>query len=62
MLFEIANNDVLEAGLMTYHDPLTADVHGIDNPAHAVIIGLSLDDDVLPGVLARKSRKVNVNI
>lgn len=62
MLFEIANNDVLEAGLATYHDPLTADAHGVDNPAHAVIVGLSLDDDVLPGVLARKSRRVNVNI
>lgn len=62
MLFEIANNDVLEVGLSTYHDPLTPDVNGVDNPAHAVIIGLSMNDDVLPGILARKSRRVHLNL
>lgn len=58
MLFEISNAAVLGAGLFTYHAPLSEQKQGIDNPAHAVIIGMSLDDDILPGILARKSRRV----
>lgn len=58
MLFEVANRDVLGIGLQTFHDPLTLETHGSDNPAHAVITGMNPDDDTLPGLLARKSRRV----
>ncbi|MFN0035499.1 MAG: hypothetical protein ACKVUS_10540 [Saprospiraceae bacterium] len=59
MLFEIANQDVLNVGLRTFHDPCTVASHGFDNPAHAALVGMDMEDDVLPGMLARKSRRVN---
>ena len=58
MLFEIANLEVINAGLCTEHDPLTVELDGVDNPAHAVILGMAEDDDVLPGLLARRARRV----
>jgi hypothetical protein len=58
MLFEVANLSVLSMGLTTFHDPCTTEIHSFDNPAHAVIVGMSDDDDVLPGLLARKSKRV----
>ena len=60
MLFEIANQSVLDLGLQTYHDPLTVAEHGQDNAAHALIVGMELDDDILPGMLARKSKRVSM--
>lgn len=53
-LFEIFNRTVLEIGLLTFHAPL---VDG-SNDAHAVIVGMDSDDEIIPGLLARKSRKV----
>lgn len=58
MLFEIANLEVIETGLHTEHAPLAMELDGIDNPAHAVILGMAEDDDVLPGLLARRARRV----
>ena len=58
MLFELENRTVLDLGLDTFHDPCSMVTHGYDNPAHAVIIGLELDDDILPGLLAKKSKRV----
>lgn len=52
MLFEIANEEVINIGLVTEHDPL------IDNPAYAVVLGMAEEDDILPGLLARKARRV----
>lgn len=54
VLFEIANSDVVDLGLDTFHDPL---LDG-SNDAHAVIIGIEMDDDIKPGLLARKSKRV----
>ncbi len=58
-LFEIQNKVVLqigELGLSTYHDPISDG----SNNAHAVIIGISLEDDITPGLLAKASKKVVV--
>ena len=53
-LFELPNQAVIESVLSTYHDPLEDG----SNDAHAVILGMDLDDDVAPGVLARASKRV----
>ena len=58
MLFEIRVQAVLEIGLGAFHDPETLEEHGRENPAHAVILGMSMWDEIFPGELARKSRKV----
>lgn len=54
-LFEISNQSVLNIeNLNTLHDPLP---DGTNN-AHAVITGMSLADEIIPGLLARKSKRV----
>lgn len=58
VLFEIDVKQVADLGLSSIHDPLTIQEDGIDNPAHAAIIGLEEEDDILPGLLARKSSRV----
>lgn len=58
-LFELPNEEVLritESQLITYHDPLEDGT----NDAHAVIVGMTLEDDITPGLLARASRKVSI--
>jgi hypothetical protein len=40
--------------LTTYLDPL---LNGVNN-AHAVITGMSLEDEITPGILAKASKKV----
>ncbi len=52
MLFELSNADVLSLGLESYYDPLP------NNAAHAYIWGMTLNDDILPGLLARTSKRV----
>jgi len=54
VLFEIANQDVHDMGLKSYHSPLPDG----SNDAHAVIIGMKMGDDTYPGLLARKSKRV----
>lgn len=54
VLFEIANQDVHDIGLKSYHAPLPDG----SNDAHAVIIGMEKDDDTFPGLLARKSKRI----
>jgi len=51
-LYEIQNLAIIRLGLSTFHEPLPA------NPAHAVIIGMNIDDEIIPGRLARASRRV----
>ena len=58
MLFEIAHRQVLNAGFRAEHDPLPNDQSTETNPAHAVILGMDIEDDIGPGVLARASRRV----
>ena len=56
-LFELPNSSVLDITvpkLTTFHDPLDDG----SNNAHAVIVGMSIEDDITPGLLARVSRKV----
>ena len=55
-LFEVPNEAVVEIELKSYHDPLEDG----SNDAHAVIIGMSIEDDIKPGILARKSKRVLV--
>lgn len=58
MLFEIPNHYVLDCGLRAVHDPLPNEQSDEDNPAHAVIIGMDLEDEITPGLLAKASRRV----
>ncbi|HUZ60674.1 MAG TPA: hypothetical protein VMU83_18020 [Hanamia sp.] len=53
-LFELANEDVEKLELQSYHDSLPDG----SNDAHAVIIGMTIDDEIKPGLLARKSKRV----
>jgi hypothetical protein len=61
VLFEISVKSVEETDLSAYHDPLTEQEHGIENPAHAYIWGLDMDDDIKPGLLARASKRIWFN-
>ena len=51
MLFRIANLKVLELKLQTFHAPMPDDT----NDAHAVIVGMRIEDDILPRMLAQSS-------
>jgi hypothetical protein len=55
MLFEIANQEVLNLNISAIHDPLEDGT----NKAHALIVGMTPEDDILPGLLARKSKRVH---
>ncbi len=57
-LFEISNTVVENQGLKTYHDPLEDG----SNYAHAIIDGMTLEDDILPSILAKNSKRVYINI
>jgi len=54
VLFELLNATVEENGLQTIYDPL----EGGTNPAHALITGMTIEDEIIPGILGRKSRRV----
>jgi len=56
ILFELPNTKVNEFGLVTYHDELPDG----SNNAHAVIIGMTMEDEVSPGLLARASKRVYI--
>jgi len=53
-LFEIAVKSVENLELQVFHDPFEG------NEAHAGIAGMTEEDDITPGLLARSSRRVNV--
>jgi hypothetical protein len=53
-LFDLSNQAVLSIGLESYHDELP------DNDAHAFIWGMTMEDDIMPGQLARSSKRVHV--
>jgi hypothetical protein len=56
-LFEIPNSVVLNTSspqLQTFHTPL---LDG-SNDAHSVIVGMTLGDEVIPGILAKASKRV----
>jgi hypothetical protein len=53
-LFELSNSDVIKIGLNTYH---AEEIDG-SNEAHAVIVGMSMEDEIMPGLLAKCSRQV----
>ncbi len=55
-LFEIYNEIVESLGLKTYHDPLPDGT----NDAHAIVVGMQAEDEILPGLLARRSKRVLV--
>jgi predicted TPR repeat methyltransferase len=55
-LFEIYNEIVENLGLKTFHYPLPDGT----NDAHAIIVGMLYEDDIIPGLLARKSKRVIV--
>jgi len=58
MLFEISHVDVLQLNLKAEHDPLPNSQSMAVNPAHAVIVGMTIGDEITPGLLARHSRRV----
>ncbi len=53
-LFGLPNETVLSIGLESYHDELP------DNSAHAFIWGMTMEDDIMPGQLARLSKRVYI--
>jgi len=56
-LFELPNIEVInitDPQLITYHD----EIPDGSNNAHAVIVGMTINDDITPGLLARASKKV----
>jgi hypothetical protein len=53
-LFDLPNEAVLSIGLKSYYDKLA------DNPAHAIICGMTMEDDIMPGQLARSSKRVYI--
>ena len=58
-LFELPNTAVAaidDPQLRAYHDRISDG----SNDAHAVIVGMSIEDDITPGLLARASRKVSI--
>lgn len=59
VLFEIPVQSVEDLNLTAIHDPLNHAEHGIDNDAHALILGILEDDDIVPGQLARASSRVS---
>lgn len=61
VLFEISVKSVEDIKLSVHHDALTKEEHGIENPAHAYIWGLSIEDEIKPGLLARASKRVWFN-
>lgn len=52
-LFEITVEDIWALSLDTVHDSLP------ENIAHSYIWGMNEEDDIAPGLLARKSRRIN---
>jgi len=60
VLFEVPVVAVEKIGLSTVHDPLSVVNDGIENDAHASILGLDDDDEIKPGLLARASRRIAV--
>ena len=61
VLFELMVKSVEEIELTVFHDALTQEKDGIENPAHAYIWGLGIDDDIKPGLLARASKRIWFN-
>lgn len=61
ILFEISVKSVEDIGLSAYHDALTKEKNDIENPAHAYIWGLDIEDEIKPGLLARASNRVWFN-
>lgn len=58
VLFEISVAAIESLSLEALHDPLTQEEVGYDNPAHALIIGMDEDSDILPGLLAKASKRI----
>lgn len=56
ILFEVANKIVNQLDLNTFKAPLPDGT----NDAHAVIVGLDVNDDIKPLLLARASRRIFV--
>ena len=56
ILFDIANKSVNQLNLETYKDPLWDS----SNDAHAVIVGLDINDDIKPSLLAKKSIRIYI--
>ncbi|WP_018342834.1 hypothetical protein [Cytophaga aurantiaca] len=54
MLFRIPNSSIIKIGLKTFHDPLKDG----SNDAHAIIFGMTLQDEIMPGLLAKNSIRV----
>lgn len=54
MLFEVLVFNIETLGLSSYYDPKE------DNAAHAYIFGMDLDDDITPGLLARKAKRIYI--
>jgi hypothetical protein len=58
ILFEIANQEVMNLDLSTFYDPCYEATHGFDNLSHAVIVGIEMNDEIMAGLLARKAQRV----
>lgn len=54
MLFEVSVSHVDSVELSSFYDPKD------NNPAHAYIFGMDIEDEIKPALLAKKSRRVFV--
>lgn len=57
-LYQISVNAVELVGLHADHDPMTLEHDGVHNPAHALIVSIDDNDEIIPGLLARSSRRI----
>lgn len=60
VLGTLFNKDVLYLQLKSIYDPTNIEDDGFDNIAHCVIQGIPEDDESIAGILARKSKKVEL--
>lgn len=54
ILFRLISNLIFQLGLNCIYDPVEY------NNAHAIIIGFDKEDESVPGILARKSERIDV--
>ena len=59
VLFQVKASVPHNAGLKCIYDPLKYEEDGVDNPAHALITGFDLEDESVPGILARQAQRLN---
>ena len=61
VLGTIINDNLISLNLKSIYDPTNLNDDGFENIAHCVIQGIPEDDESIAGILARKSKKIEIN-